>query len=324
MVGFPSRRLAAGLFVCGVVLGACGKKEESGKSGDDNGAAAVKNQDLQLVPVDSELVLGLNLAQARDSKLFQELAMPRIAKNARVQAMIEKVKTKCGFDPMTAVSSITLGMKAGGGNGEGVVVVHGLEKAKALPCVDLLKDEAAEQKAEITKDGDVVLIKGDRPEASAAVSFVDDKTAIVAFGPKGNKAGVLEVAQGKSTLSSSKEFVDMYRRVKTGDTVWLLVNTGAEVVADALSKLNIKSKALFGSVNVTDGVALDLRLRVDSDEQAADLAKGLESQAAGFAQFAEKVEIDSEKSDVRMKISLTQEKLQMLMRFAGPMLRGRL
>jgi hypothetical protein len=323
MVAFPSRRLAAGLVVCGVVLGAC-KKEEPGKSGDNNGAAVVKNQDLQLVPVDSEMVLGLNLAQARDSKLFQELVMPQITKNAKLQALVEKIKTKCGFDPMTAVSSITLGMKAGGGNPEGVVVVHGLEKAKALPCVDQMKDEAAEQKAEITRDGDVVLIKGDRPEESSAVTFVDDKTAVVAFGPKGNKAGVLEVAQGKSTLSSSKEFVDMYSRVKTGDTVWLLVNTSAEMVAEALSKLNIKSKALFGSVNVTDGVAIDLRLRVDSEEQAANLAKGMESQAAGFAQFADKVEIDSEKADVRFKVSLTQDKLQTLVRFAGPMLRGRM
>ena len=54
MVAFPSRRLAAGLFVCGLVLGACGKKEEAAQSGGDNGPSGAKNQDLQLVPVDSE------------------------------------------------------------------------------------------------------------------------------------------------------------------------------------------------------------------------------------------------------------------------------
>ena len=322
MVAFRSRRLAAGLFVCGVVLGACGKKEESATSGG-NGASSAKNQDLQLIPVDSELVLGLNFAQGRNSSMFSDLALPRLAKNAKVQALLEKIKTKCGFDPLEAVSSITLGIRNLGQAFDGVVVIHGLEKAKALPCVDQLKDELAGQKVEVTKDGDVVLAKGDRPEETAAVTFVDDRTALLVVGPKGTKAGVLEVAQGKSTLSTSKEFTDMYSRVKTGDTLWLLLNGGAEPVAELLSKLNVKSKAVFGSVNVTDGLAADLRMRVESDEQASNVAKLIESQTAPFAQFADKVEIVSDKSDVRFTVSFTAEKLKSVMGLAQAAFGGR-
>lgn len=314
MVCFRSRRLAAGLFVCGVVLGACGKKEESSQGGG-NGATGAKNQDLQLIPVDSELVLGLNLAQARDSGMVRGLQQAA-EKRPKVQALLEKIRTKCGFDPLTAVSSITLGAKNLGGNLDGVIVIHGLEKAKALPCVDQLKDELAAQKVEVTRDGDVVLAKGGGTEETAALTFVDDKTAILVVGPKGTKAGALEVAQGKSTLSTSKEFTDMYSRVKTGDTLWLLLNGAAEPVADLLSKINVKSKAVFGSVNAANGLSADLRMRVESEDQATNVAKLLESQVAPFAQFADKVEIVSDKSDVRVTVSFTEEKLKSVMGLA--------
>ncbi|HWU88005.1 MAG TPA: hypothetical protein VN253_12050 [Kofleriaceae bacterium] len=320
MVGFPSRRLAVGLFICGVVLGAC-KKDEPGKSGGDNGAAGGANGDLGLIPVDSDLVLGLNLAQARDSALYRDFVMPSLTKNGKLQALIEKLKTKCGFDPMTAVSSMTLGLKS---DGEGVAVVHGLEKAKALPCVDQVKDELAQGKVEVTKDGDVVLAKGDRPGDTAAVTFVDDKTALFVFGPKANKAGALEVAQGKSALSSSKEFTSMYGQLRTGDTVWGVLKGSAEPLASQLEKLNVKSTAVFGSASVKDGLAIDLRMRVESEDQAQNVAKLIGSQVAGFEQFADKVEIGSDKADVRFQVSFTPEKLKTVLGFVGPMFRGRM
>jgi hypothetical protein len=226
---------------------------------------------------------------------------------------------------MTAVSNVTLGMRdLASRKGDGVMVVHGLDKAKAMSCVDQMKDELAQEKVEVSKDGDVLIMKGDRPDETSALTFIDDKTALIVIGPKANKAGVLEAAQGKSALTSSKEFSDMYGRVKTGDTLWILVNGSAEPVANMLSKLDVKTKAVFGSVNMTDGLAIDMRMRVESADQAETVAKLIGSQVAPFEQMADKVDIKSDGADVRTQISLSAEKLRTLQGMLGGLLRGRM
>lgn len=323
MVGLLSRRFTTGLFICGVLLGAC-KKDDAG-SGGSSGGTGGKNSDLTMIPADSELVLGLNFAQARDSALFRDYVLPRLTKDARLQASIEKIKTKCGFDPMTAVTNLTLGLRElASRKGDGVIVVHGLEKAKAMSCVDQMKDELAQEKVEVTKDGDVLLVKGDRPDETSAITFVDDKTALVVIGPKATKAGVLEAAQGKSALTTSKEFTDMYGRVKTSDTIWMLVNGSAEPVANMLSKLDVKTKAVFGSINMTDGLAIDMRMRVESAEQAETVAKLIGSQVAPFEQMADKLDIKNDGTDVRTQINISAEKLRTLQGMLGGLLRGRM
>ena len=261
MVCFRTRRLAAGLFVFSALLGACGKKDEGKGAGGKGGASAVDNKDLDTIPVESDVVLSVDLAQAQQSALFREQVQPMMTRSGDLQKVTELLKTKCNLDPMTAATRLTAGVKLlDGRNADVVAVLHGIEKAKAMPCLDQLKAELAAEKVEVTTDGDVVMLKGGG--ADLAFTFTGDKTAVVVLGPKANKAGVLEAAAGKSPLRTSKAFTEMYSRIQTSHTAWAMVRGDADLVRKNLDRLSVRADAIYGSAKVTDGLELHGQIRV--------------------------------------------------------------
>jgi len=314
MVCFRSRRLAAGLFVCSVVLGACGKKDEGGAAGGKSGASAASTKDLEMIPVESEIVLGVDLAQAQKSALFRDLAAPEMTASGDIQKIVETLKTKCDIDPMKAATSLTAGVKdASTRNPEVVAVLHGIEKAKAMPCLDKVKDDLAAEKLEVVKDGDVVVIKSDRGDL--AFTFTGDTTAVIVAGPNAKKERVLEIAQAKSTLKSSKQFNEMFGRVQAGHTAWAVVNGGTPIVAKNLQRLEVTSKALVGSVNVTDKLEIHGRALVENADQAQKLAETVKM-LASFAGKSEKLEVEPENAEVRLLVVFTQPQLEQLLKRA--------
>ncbi len=181
---FRSRRLAGFFFICVAVLGAC-KKDDSQGGGGGGGGAASSAKDLDMIPVESDAVIGVDLAGARQSKVVSENVLPMLTKSGSVQQVTELLKTKCNIDPIAAISSLTAGIKMQGRKGEVVAVVHGVEKGKALPCIDKLKEELAAQQLTATRDGDTVEIKNDR--GSLAFTFINDTTAVLVTGPAGRQ-----------------------------------------------------------------------------------------------------------------------------------------
>jgi len=124
---------------------ACKKKEESQATGSgatkssDPGAAKKDSPtgDLGLIPVDAEAVVGVNWAQLQSSGLWKQFVEPEMLKDNDFLKGLAQFKERCGFDPMTSVKRITMGMKGlGGDKPDGIVVLHGLDKAKAMACVD--------------------------------------------------------------------------------------------------------------------------------------------------------------------------------------------
>lgn len=324
MVCFSSRRLAAGLFVCSVVLGACGGKKEEGKAGGASGgggASAASNKDLDVIPAESEVVFGVDLAGAQKSAMFREYALPMLTRSADAQKVITTLKTKCDIDPLAAATSLTAGGKdIDSRNPDTVAVLHGIDKARAMPCLDKVKDDLAAERIEVTKDGDVVVLKS--PEGDLAFTFTGDTTAVIVAGPRANKERVLEVAQGKSPLKSSREFSDMYGRLQTGHTVWFLVNGQTPVVAKLLDQINIKSKAIFGTVNLTDKLESNTRVRVEGEEQAQKLAELIKSASSYVGKMAEKFEVETDGADARATVVFTPKQLKNLLAVAGPLLSG--
>jgi hypothetical protein len=323
MVCFSSRRLAAGLFVCSVVLGACGGKKEEGKSAEapGGGASAASNKDLDVIPAESEMVFGVDLAGAQKSALFREYALPMMTRSGDVQKVITTLKTKCDIDPMAAATSLTAGVKGiDSRNPDVVAVLHGIDKARAMPCLDKMKDDLAAERIEVTRDGEVVVLKSEHGDL--AFTFTGDTTAVIVVGPRANKERVLEVAQGKSTLKSSKEFTDMYSRLQRGHTVWSLVNGQTPAIAKLLDQVNVKSKAIFGTTNITDKLEINGRIRVESEEQAKKLAELIKSAAAYIEKMAEKLEVETDGADARFTVVFTPKQLKSVLAVLGPLMSG--
>ena len=283
-------------------------------------AGAAQGGDLALLPVDSEVVIGLNFAQLQKSALWQKFVAPAMMKPEQ-QKKLEEFKAKCGFDPMASVQSISMGLKnLGGDTPDGVVVAHGLPKAKMMGCLDAYKAEAEKEGTTVTTDQDVILVKDKRGE-TVAMSFVDDDTLIGVMGANANPAGVKAAAAGTSTLKSSPTFVELYSKINTGDSLWVLAN-GNSKAFDPLSALGSKPKAIYGSVNVTDGLALDLRARMETADQAQQLATMANSQAQAVKPMVDNLEVKNDGSDVQIKVALSTQKLEALAKQFGSMMGG--
>jgi hypothetical protein len=79
---------------------------------------------------------------------------------------------------------------------------------------------------------------------------------------------------------------------------------------------------MYGSLNVTDGLALDLRMRLDSPDKAAELANMGKMQAAQAAKMFDKLDISADGADVHIQVGLSQQKLNDLIKQFGGMLGG--
>ena len=156
--------------------------------------------DLSLLPVDSEMVMGLNFAQLQQSALWKQFS-PKLMEKAA--GGLAEFKATCGFDPLEAVKSVSMGLKGLGGDApDGAIVVHGLDKAKVMACVDKAKDEAAKKGTEITVDGDVFIVKDKSVSRSRSRSSTTRHAARRRSARRAPRTRVIAAAKGTSTLKT--------------------------------------------------------------------------------------------------------------------------
>ncbi|HET9623484.1 MAG TPA: hypothetical protein VFP84_19060 [Kofleriaceae bacterium] len=291
------------------------------KGGDKPGAMPkATGDDLSLIPLDSELVLGLNFAQLQSSALWKQFVEPMMLSNADMVKDMGEFKAKCGFDPLLAIKSISVGLKnIDSGKPEGVAIVHGLEKGKIATCLDAMKDQMAAKGSEVTRDGDVILVKNTKENKTVGMTFTNDTTLLVAIADPVTADTVKKAAATQSTLKTSPPFLDMYSKVKTGDSLWALMN-GNSKAFDKMGQMGAKPKALFGSLNVTDGLAVDMRMRFEKADDATQVATAVKQQIGSLSKFADKAEANADGSDVHIEIGMSNQKLQSLIQQFGPML----
>jgi hypothetical protein len=315
-----------------VFVGACKKDDKkadpaTGQTAGDSSAKPASGTasmaagavDLALLPLDSELVVGINLSQILQSALWKQFVEPKIMTPENTKKLAD-FKTQCGFDPTTAVKTMSIGLKGlANDKPDGVVVIHGVDKAKLWSCLDTMKAEMAKDGTEYTKDGDVAMFKNTKGGPPVALTFTNDTTAVGVIGDQATPAGVKAVTAGNSALKSSPPFLDMYTKVKTTDSLWLLMNGNAKVL-DKMSTMGIKAKAVFGSLNVTDGLSLDMRLRLESPDAATQLTTMSKQQMAQAAKMFDQIDVAADGSDVKYTVVLSNQKLQQLIAQFGPML----
>ena len=296
-------------------------EKPAGQTSAPNKVAVNPNaDDLALLPVDSEIVMGLNFSQLQTSALWKKFVEPQMMK-AETQKKLAEFKDKCGFDPMSAVQSMSMGLKGiGADKPDGVVVIHGPDKSKVVACIDKMKDEAMKDGTTITTDGDVINVKNKTGD-NFAMTFVGDSTILGVIGTNATAAGVKAAASGTSALKTSPAFVDMYSKINTADSLWILMN-GNSKAFDKAAALGFKPKAVFGSVNVTDGLTLDMRVRLDTPDQAVQISNMAKGQVQQFVKMVDKLEINPDAADVKINIAISTVKLEALIQQIMGMMGG--
>ncbi len=274
---------------------------------------ATNVDDLAKLPIDSEMVVGVNLQLIQTSPLWKDFIAPRVMSDD-VKAKLNEFKQKCGIDPLASVKTASIGLKDGAnGDKEGAIVVHGLDKAKVADCATKMKADK-DAKVEITQDGDVTILKPKSGGVSIAFTFIADTDAVIVIGPKANAAGVKSVVEGKGGLASSGAFVDMFNRVETEKAMWMLVN-GKNKAFGPLAMAGIKPTHVFGSLDIADGLNLDLRFRLASADQATQAATMARTQLAPAAGMLKMDKIDATSDGQDLKLNMVVSKANI-----GPML----
>jgi hypothetical protein len=301
------------LVLLGLVLGvgfvAC-KKDGASGSGDKSSEAG-SGGDLALLPADSEVVIGMNLGQMQQSALWKQFVEPKLAA-AEAQQMMSEFKAKCGTDPMKMISSIAIGVRGLSDKPSAVGVARGLDKAKVLDCIEKTKADMVKDGGEVTRDGDVILFKADRGQP-VAVQFTNDSTAVIVVGENANAAGVKAVLGGGSSLKSSAAFLEMYKKVKTSDSVW---GFASGKVMERIP-MGLKITAVYGSINATDSLTVDMRMRFDKPEAAAQAAEMANAQTKQATQYVDKAEATAEGSDLHVSVVISGQKLAQLIPMLG-------
>ncbi len=298
------RGIAAVVLVAGLLAG---------------GPAFADKDDLSLLPVDSEMVGGLDFQQLQASQLWKQFVGPMLAKND-VQKQMAEFQAECGVDPMKIVTKVSFGIKGvGNPQPDGVIVAHGVPKAKLVACYDKIVKKRG-QSGDVKRDGDVLIVK--QSGGNVAFSFVDDSTALIVVGKEATKDGSKAIAKGTSALKTSAAFVELYKKTNTADTLWIIMN-GSSKAFDAMASLGIKPKAVYGSLNVTKDLNLDLRVRMKTPAEATNLSKMMNQQVAAAAAMLDKISVTADGADVKIAVLLTDAKLkQLAAQFGGMMGKG--
>src|SRR6185503_20751295 len=96
------------------------------------------------------------------------------------------------------------------------------------------------------------------------------------MGPAASKDTLKAAASGTNGLKSSATFTEMYSKINTKESLWFLVNGNAPFMQKAALP-GAKPKAIFGSLNITDGLTVNVRLRMASPDESkafVDMMKG--------------------------------------------------
>jgi hypothetical protein len=249
----------------------------------------------------------MNVGQIQQSGLWKQMVEPKLAA-AKGQAMMSEFKEKCGLDPMKAVSSFTFGARDLAGDKPSIVAVaHGLDKAKILDCIDKNKADIAKDGGEVTRDGDLVTFKSNRGDP-AVVQFTNDSTAVIVAGPSATAAGVKSVLAGGSSLKSSAPFLEMYKKVKTSDSLWGLASGK---VMESIP-LDLKATAAYGSLNATDGLSIDMRIRFATPDAATQAATMANAQTKQATQYFDKAEAAADGNELHFSVVMSGQKLAQL------------
>jgi len=262
--------------------------------------AAAENDPLAFLPLESDVVIGLDARQILGSGLWRYLE-PRLMQ--RFGGGLAELRQACGYDLLAALRSVTVGVRLGSST-EGVIVLRGLPRDRTTAC--LARGVAGRGPARI--EGGVITVPGASPdEPPASMAFAGAATLVLGS----TRAALAAALSAGAPLRRSPAFFELWSRVDARRAAWLVAN-GNSSVFDRLSALGVRPRALLGSISLASGLALTGRLRLGSPDEAAQLSSLAQAQSGALQGMAGRLEIGAEGSDVTVQVELSEAQLETL------------
>jgi hypothetical protein len=313
--------LAAALCALALAASGCEKKKEgegagaggAGGKGAAGAAAAVPAKTgFAVFPGDSQFVIGVNLASARSSGLWAKYK-DKVEENLAKE--FAELREACGIDPIGQVQTIIAAGKppaGGAGDPEAVVVLKGLQRATLKTCGEKMAAKEG-KKLTVTEEGNLANYVVDDKNIWAA--WLDDSTVVVA--PEKDKTYVSARAAGEGGLADGSPVMALLKSVDTSAAVYFAADTAAMGPGAAMMQ---GAKGLFGSLKLTDGLAIDAGVRFDTPDNAKKMTEMVNQQVGAmkgqlppqFKTVVEKAVIKQVNNDMVVQLSLSGPELEQL------------
>lgn len=272
---------------------------------EKNGSDEISKKTMSLLPKGADAVFGVHLADLTKSALWKEYIAPQIASDDDYKEMV----AACGKDPLAEITSIVGAVDA---DADLIaLVIKGVSHAEAEAC-----GKGSDDPFTLSKDGKLTVITNDKGE-KAYVQWLDDETVFFTGymdGPKkgdeaAQKQAVLDALGAKEGVADNAEMMKLLDGVDTSDTLYFATNAAG--VPD--NPMPGKWKTAVGSVDIGDGMELNVKAGFASAETATQLAAkakaliGMAVMKPELAWIPEKVKISADGSSVVGSIKLSKE-----------------
>jgi hypothetical protein len=260
--------------------------------------AAALDDVLGFLPIDSEIVIGVDGNQIRTTALWSGLG-PRLEQILGED--LQQVIKACGFDPFATIERVSIGLRAvDDDHMVGVVVARGVG-AGMMGCV----------RTRFGKGGAVVDDKGvlvmDHHGEKAAWTVVGTSLVMQLGQDVGHDSMQAVLASG-SPLRGSSAFMTIFNRLARG-SIWGIVN-GHSKLFDELGATGMRPVAIEGTLTLSDRVVLAGTATFDSPDVAAKVDGIVKTFLAQLQGYIERGASHADGAAVHVDLSMTGAQLQ--------------
>ncbi len=297
-----------------------GEKTSAEKKGSP-GALAPADV-LSHFPADTEIVISFNVAGLTGSSMWKQYGEAAMA-NASKE--LGEFKDTCGFDPITTLKSMHVGINSAKSD-DPVLIVNGFARGTLMDCAKKMSEKEGE-KVKITEDGKFTVLTGD--DGTTAVAWINDTTLIVV--PKKNDKAYLQARlDGKDGLKGNTAFTATAAKAKQGAPIWFAGNFAeGSPAASGMGAMGAAPKGFYGSIGFSDGIDFALGMSfadAAAAEQTLGMAKSMLPMAKGplgpAGDILDKLQLATKDADMTIGLKLTDADVEKLKGAAGGILGG--
>ncbi|HTL34752.1 MAG TPA: hypothetical protein VL326_16605 [Kofleriaceae bacterium] len=299
---------ALALVVCLAACDAGAKPEPAAKAPEPNKPAvripekqpAATGFNLRFLPADSDVIVHVDVAKLRKSKLW-----PTYTNDAR--NLIAPGFAGCTYDPLTQASTVDIGVPIT--SQLTTFVLRGIDREQAMGCFRSLNGN---NPVKATFDGDYITWTS--TQAVRVGTFVDDHTLVVQSSKAPTKQTLKSAIDAGTPLAQSNELAVVMGRAKTSAAITAISRPGSEAVSKSMAQTGVKLSFFYGSIDLGDQLTLLYAMDLGTTDEAAQTVKMMKAQmdAPAVKQMFDRFETTSQDKTVSLEVVLGETKLASL------------
>jgi hypothetical protein len=304
------------VVLVGLVSASCGGGSAAGSGGtgvpsnkvEPTGAAAAADDVLGFLPVDSEIVLGVDAVTLRKSQLWATFESQIVGLFA---GTLDSMRQQCGFDPVSSLERVTVGGRIDASERfSGVMVFRGVAGERTLDCIAQANADAKIRRGK----GTVTISRTGNDDVIATT--VGASTLVAQFAAGANEGTVQAVLASGTPLRTSQTFMSLFQRREPDAALWVMVNGNSPVLAPMV-QAGGRPRSIDGTLTVTDRFTFAIRIAYGTPAEADQIVQSVTPLLGSARALLERVDVRAETSTVHIHVVATEAQARTLAGMLG-------